>query len=43
MIYYVIGLNGKKRKILILKKENVINNKVEFEPIAYRIRAKVEK
>ena len=39
-IYYVCGMRGKKRSILIFKKENLSN--VTFEPIAYKITAKVK-
>lgn len=40
-IYYVCGLNRKNKKIIILTHANLAQ--VTFEPIAYKITAKVEK
>ena len=40
MIYYVCGLNTKNKKIIILTRENL--DQITFEPIAYKVTAKVK-
>ncbi len=39
-IYYVCGMNNRNRKIVILTLSNL--EKASFEPIAYKITAKIE-